>query len=199
MHALPSQWVVSHAPLIRSGGRVLDLACGSGRHAIWLAEHGYQVTALDRDSTALAHMQSITNIQVVECDIESGNGPASWAASLGYAHPSYDGIVVTRYLFRPVLAKLAAMLNPGGVLIYETFMQGHEQFGRPSNPEYLLAPEELKTVYGPLLQIHAFEQGKFNDPLPAMLQRICAMNVRAASARNCKSSYQDDEHSAAKA
>lgn len=70
------------------------------------------------------------------------------------------------------------MLNAGGVLIYETFMQGHEQFGRPSNPDYLLAPDELTTVYAPMLHIHAFEQGKFNVPVPAMLQRLCALNIQ---------------------
>jgi SAM-dependent methyltransferase len=165
----PSQWIVEHAALIRKGGRVLDLACGSGRHAVWLSAQGYQVDAVDRDAEAVAGMQGMPNMSVSITDIESGNWPAT--------DQRYDGIVVSRYLFRPLLGTLAHMLNPGGVLIYETFMLGNERYGRPSNPDYLLLPDELKSVYAPLLKIHAFEQGKVDDPVPAMTQRICAINT----------------------
>jgi SAM-dependent methyltransferase len=147
---------------------VLDLACGSGRHAIWLAGQGYQVDAVDRDAQAVAGMQGMLNINISIADIETGNWPA--------VDQRYDGIVVSRYLFRPLLNTLAAMLNPDGVLIYETFMLGNERYGRPSNPDYLLQPDELKMVYAPLLEIYAFEQGKVDEPVPAMTQRICAIN-----------------------
>ena len=171
MAGTPSPCVVEYAPLIRNGGRVLDLACGHGRHAIWLAKQGYQVDAVDRDAEALAGMQGMPNINISIADIEVGNWPAS--------DQRYDGIVVSRYLFRPLLTKLAAMLNPDGVLIYETFMLGNERYGRPSNPDYLLQPDELKTVYAPLLKIYAFEQGKVDNPVAAMTQRICAINSQA--------------------
>jgi len=164
---IPSQWVVEHATLIRKGGRVLDLACGNGRHAIWLASQGYQVDAVDRDVQSLASMQGMPNINLSITDIETGNWPAT--------DQQYDGIVVSRYLFRPLLGMLAQMLNPDGVLIYETFMLGNERYGRPSNPDYLLLPDELKSVYAPLLNIYAFEQGKVDDPVPAVMQRICAI------------------------
>lgn len=167
----PSHWVVEHAPLIRKGGRVLDLACGSGRHAIWLAGQGYQVDAIDRDAQAVAAMQAMPNMSVSITDIETGDWPET--------DQRYDGIVVSRYLFRPLLKTLAEMLNPDGVLIYETFMQGNERYGRPSNPDYLLQPDELNLVYAPLLKIYAFEQGKVDKPVPAMMQRICAINTQA--------------------
>ena len=181
MTGIPSKWVVEHAPLIRKGGRVLDLACGSGRHAVWLAGQGYRVDAVDRDAQALAGMQGIPNVDVSISDIETGNWPAADQRYSGVYNGIYDGIVVSRYLFRPLLSTLAAMLKPGGVLIYETFMLGNERYGRPSNPDYLLQPDELKSVYAPLLQIYAFEQGKVDDPVPAVTQRICAIKSHSAA------------------
>lgn len=173
MIGTPSQWVVKHAALIRKGGRVLDLACGGGRHAIWLAGQGYQVDAVDRDAQAVAGMQGMPNINVSIVDLETGNWPG--------IDQRYDGIVVSRYLFRPLLSTLTKMLNPDGVLIYETFMVGNERYGRPSNPDYLLQPNELKTVYAPLLKIYAFEQGRFEEPVLAMVQRICAINCQTVA------------------
>lgn len=181
MIGAPSKWVVEHAPLIGKGGRVLDLACGSGRHAVWLAGQGYRVDAVDRDAQALAGMQGIPNIDVSISDIETGNWPAADQRYGGVYNGIYDGIVVSRYLFRPLLSTLAAMLKPGGVLIYETFMLGNEDYGRPSNPDYLLQPDELKLVYTPLLKIYAFEQGKVDKPVPAFTQRICVIKSHSAA------------------
>jgi len=146
---------------------VLDLACGSGRHTIWLAGQGYLVDAVDRDPDAVAGLQGIANVNVSIADLETGSWPVT--------DQQYDGIIVSRYLFRPLLGVLSLMLNPGGVLIYETFMVGNERYGRPSNPDYLLRPDELKSVYAPLLEIRAFEQGEVEEPVPAVIQRICAI------------------------
>ncbi len=163
----PSPWVIAHAPLIRPGGRVLDLACGSGRHAIWLAQQGYQVDAIDRDALVLAGLADILNIHVHVADLETNDAYA-------FTH-HYDGIIVSRYLYRPLLKALATILNPNGVLIYETFMLGNERFGKPSNPDFLLLPDELLEVYSPLLKVVAFEQGEVSQPKPAVMQRICAV------------------------
>ena len=165
----PSDWVVEHTPLIHNGGRVLDLACGYGRHAIWLAAAGYQVDAVDCNSQALAGMHEIANINVMIADIECGEWPAT--------EKKYDAIVVSRYLYRPILRMLAQMLNIDGVLIYETFMIGNERFGKPSNPDYLLLQDELHAVYAPLLKIHAFEQGEVKGSVPSVMQRICAVKT----------------------
>lgn len=178
--ATPSPWIVQHAACIPKAGRVLDLACGSGRHAIWLAAQGYQVEAVDRDVQAVAPMQGMRNINVTISDIETGAWPES--------QEKYDGIVVSRYLFRPLLAKLATMLKPDGVLIYETFMAGNEHYGRPRNPDFLLKPDELKTVYAPLLEVHAFWQGEVAGEVPAVMQRICAVNSRSRNASSQSSS-----------
>lgn len=162
----PSPWIVKNTPLIRKNGRVLDLACGTGRHAIWLAKQGYQVDALDRDATAVSSMVGMDNINVVILDIEAGDWPQS--------EQRYDGLVVSRYLYRPLLQTLATLLNPGGVLIYEAFMVGNERYGKPSNANFLLQPNELLEIYSPLLKVISFEQGEEQLPRPAVVQRICA-------------------------
>lgn len=163
----PSPWVVEHAPRIAADGRVLDLACGSGRHAVWLAQQGFGVDAVDRDPAALAGMAEIAHIHVLLADLETGSWP--------YPDRRFDGIVVSRYLHRPLLPKLHEALNPGGVLIYETFMAGNERYGKPGNPDFLLQPDELMTVYSPWLKVVAFAQGEEPLPRPAVMQRICAI------------------------
>jgi len=166
MQESPSSWIVKFAPLIKSQGLVLDLACGSGRHAKWLAQQGYQVDALDRDPIATSSMQGIDGIRIQLTDLETTEPPS-------FEH-SYDGIIVSRYLHRPLLTSLATILKPGGILIYETFMRGNERYGKPSNPDFLLMPDELLNTYSPLLNVISFEQGEVVEPKPAMLQRICA-------------------------
>ena len=163
----PSPWIVKYAPLIPKAGRVLDLACGSGRHAIRLAKQGYQVDAVDRDAQALSSMMGMDNINASIADLEADD----WL----HSDWKYDGLIVSRYLYRPLLHTLAVMLNPGGVLIYETFMAGNEHYGKPSNPDFLLQPNELLEVYSPVLNIVAFEQGEQKTPRPAVMQRICAV------------------------
>jgi len=167
MQEAPSPWVMKFAPLITSGGSVLDLACGSGRHAIWLAGQGYSVDAIDRNTEAVAAMTGMPNINILIADLETADGYE--------LARNYDGVIVSRYLHRPLLKTLGEILKPGGVLIYETFMRGNERYGKPSNPDFLLKPGELQDIYSPLLNIVAFEQGEVDLPKPAVMQRICAM------------------------
>ena len=163
----PSPWVERFIGLIRPGGLVLDLAAGAGRHTALLLARGLKVTAADRDTAALrAAFGANPACRVVELDLEDG-GP--WRLGTGY-----DGIVAANYLHRPLLPMLAASLAPGGVLIYETFMRGQERLGPPSNPDFLLAPDELRLAYAGTLELVAFEQGVFQEPRPAALQRIAA-------------------------
>ncbi|HQR50145.1 MAG TPA: class I SAM-dependent methyltransferase [Methylophilaceae bacterium] len=164
--ACPSSWVTRFAPLIRQGGSVLDLACGGGRNARWLAQQGWRVEAVDRDPAAIAGLRGVKNISALQADLEVAPWP--------YPGRKFDGVVVCRYLYRPLLPVLAASLAEGGVLIYETFMLGQERYGRPSNPDFLLRPDELLEACSGALQVIAFEQGIFNETNPAMLQRICA-------------------------
>jgi SAM-dependent methyltransferase len=171
----PSSWVRRFAPLIRRGGRVLDLAAGAGRHTRLLLDMGFAVTAVDRD---IAELQRVAGpgCEVRAIDLEAGDletdTPASVLRPLG---GGYDGIVVTNYLHRPLLAPLAAMLAPGGLLIYETFAAGNERLGRPRNPDFLLLPGELLAAFAGL-SVVAFEQGEVALPRPAVIQRIAALS-----------------------
>lgn len=166
----PSPWLETHAGYIRAQGSVLDVAAGRGRNARWLAQQGFQVEAVDRDEEALRSMCGIDGISLTVADLEQGGWP--------YEGRRFDAIVVCRYLHRPLFPRLIASLADGGVLIYETFMQGQEAYGGPSNPEFLLKPDELLQVFCADLEILAFEQGLQTSPAPCMLQRIvCRRNA----------------------
>jgi SAM-dependent methyltransferase len=164
-----SPWVRRFVPLIRPGGRVLDLAAGGGRHTRLLLDMGFAVTAVDRD---VADLQQFAGARcaVHETDLETGD-PAAAMAALG---GGYDGAIVTNYLHRPLFSGIAAALAPQGVLIYETFAAGNERLGRPRNPDFLLRPGELLDAFEGLA-IVAFEQGEVSVPRPAVIQRLAAV------------------------
>ena len=164
----PSAWVCRWAEQIPAGGRVLDVAAGGGRHARWFAARGHPVEAVDRDAAALAGLAGIAGPTARCADLESGAWP--------YAGQSFAGIVVTNYLHRPLFPHLLAALAPGGVLIYETFAAGNENYGRPANPDFLLRPGELLEVVHGRLRVIAYEDLFVSEPRPARVQRICAVN-----------------------
>ena len=159
------------APLLPPG-EVLDLACGGGRHARLLAGLGHAVLAVDRDTAALklAAGQGIATLQV---DLEAEG--AVWP----FEENRFAGIVVTNYLHRPLFPYLLRSLAEGGILIYETFAEGNEQFGKPSNPDFLLRHGELLSLgeidCGSALHILAYEDGYIRTPRPAMVQRLCLL------------------------
>lgn len=162
-----SPWVERFLPRIQSGGDVLDLACGRGRHSLLLHAAGYRVEAVDRDAAALAGISArAPGIRTRVADLEGNSWP--------YHGRRFDGIVVSNYLFRPLFPRLLDALDANGVLIYETFMSGNERFGKPSNPAFLLRQDELLDWVRPHLVVVAFEQGEIETPRPAVVQRICA-------------------------
>jgi len=167
----PSTWLEAHVACIRPQGSVLDVAAGKGRNARWLAQQGFRVEAVDRDAEAMQAMRGIDGITLQVADLEQDGWP--------YADHQFDAIVVCRYLHRPLFPHLIDSLAPDGVLIYETFMQGQEVYGKPSNPDFLLKPDELLEVFQPALEILAFEQGPQESPKPCMLQRMVGRKRRS--------------------
>ncbi|MDH5750293.1 MAG: class I SAM-dependent methyltransferase [Rhodospirillales bacterium] len=178
----PSPWVRRHAPLIPkdgpSGGRVLDLAAGGGRHARYLLEMGYRVTAVDRSLEGLAKLENLPDMEVLQVDLED---ETPWP----FKGRVFAGIVVVNYLHRPLFPLLLDCLEPNGVLIYETFSRGNEQFTRPRNPDHLLKSGELLQLAEGRLQVVAYEHGIFEKyPCPGVIQHICAVNDLALSTRD---------------
>ena len=163
----PAAWLCRFAGLIRPGGSVLDVACGSGRHVRWLAGQGFRVTGVDRDEAALAPLRDAA--EVIVADIESGPWPL--------AGRQFDAVVVTNYLWRPLLPTLRQALAEGGVLIYETFADGQQQIGKPSRADFLLQGGELLAAFAGL-RVVAFEDG-FEAPPGRFVQRIVAVNPLA--------------------
>lgn len=148
---------------------MLDVACGAGRHSRHLASLGHEVLAVDRDVTGFAAQPA--GVALVQADLESGPWP--------FPGRRFDAIVVTNYLHRPLLPLLVASLEPGGVLIYETFASGNERFGRPSNPDFLLRPGELLEAVRGILRVVAYEDRVVQVPRPAAIQRLCARREAA--------------------
>lgn len=171
MHAAlaASPWVQHWSSLVAPGARVLDVACGSGRHLRWFGGRGCQVTGVDRDAAALAELSAIG--ETVVADIENGPWP--------FAGRRFDAVVVTNYLWRPLMPTLVDSVAEGGVLIYETFSAGHQTVGRPSNSDFLLRPGELLQLAAGL-RIVAFEDGFLADP-PRFVQRIAAVREAPGS------------------
>ncbi len=164
----PSPWVRRWAALIRPGGRVLDVACGNGRHVRYLSSLGFAVVGVDRDEATLAALRGVGGVEIHVADIEAEPWP--------FAPGGFDGVVVTNYLHRPLFPDLVGALRSGGVLICETFAMGNERYGRPSNPAFLLRPDELLHSLEPLAVV-AFEQGLVSAPKQAVIQRVCAVRA----------------------
>lgn len=150
------------APLLPPGARVLDVACGAGRHLRWLAAQGHALTGIDRDAEVVAPLQALGRIIVG--DIEAGPWPL--------AGERFDAVLVTNYLWRPLLPVLVDAVAEGGLLIYETFTDGQASVGRPARADFLLRHGELLSAAAGL-RVVAYEDGFLDDP-PRFVQRLCA-------------------------
>lgn len=159
----PSEWVQRWAHLITGSTTALDVACGAGRHVRYLHARGLRVAGVDRSEEALAACAGLG--EMVCADIESGPWP--------FAGRVFGAVVVTNYLWRPLLPVIAGSVAPGGVLIYETFAHGNETVGRPARPEFLLQPGELIRAFEGL-RVVAYEDGFLPEPA-RFVQRITAV------------------------
>jgi SAM-dependent methyltransferase len=170
--AAPSGWLLRWAHLLPPGGRVLDLACGSGRNLRWLAAQGFQLTGVDRDAAAVDALRGLA--EIVVADIETGPWPL--------ADRRFDAVLVTNYLWRALLPTIVHTVADGGWLIYETFADGQQSVGRPSRPDFLLQPGELLAACVDL-HVVAYENG-FEAAPDRYVQRIVATRHPQVMARH---------------
>lgn len=170
-----SPWVQRWSHLVPPGGSVLDIACGHGRHLRWFAQRGHPVTGIDRAPEALAAVAGLG--QTVAADIEQGPWPL-----MHEGQPrQFDAVVVTNYLWRPLMPVIQASLAPGGTLIYETFAVGNETVGKPSRPDFLLQTGELLSAFSGL-RVIAYEDGFTTSP-ERFVQRLVAVQPGTVNAR----------------
>jgi hypothetical protein len=158
---------VQWAGLVPPGAPVLDLATGAGRNALFFAGRRHLVTAVDCDLTRLPEA---ANIERLQADLEDGSAWPLAGRRFGVA-------VVTRYLYRPLMPQLLDSIASGGMLLYETFMEGNERFGRPSRPEHLLKDGELLELVRGRFSVIAYEARLVSEPRMAMVQRIAARRL----------------------
>lgn len=164
----PSRWVLRFADRLAAACGVLDLACGSGRHARLFLARGHPVTAVDRDLSGIDDLRGAPALEAIAADLEDGT---PWP--LGERR--FGGVVVANYLHRPLLPRIVAAVAEDGILIYETFAVGNERFGRPTRMEFLLRHGELLEAVGGSLRVLAYEDLEVDDPRPAAVQRIAAI------------------------
>jgi SAM-dependent methyltransferase len=174
MTVAPARWLVDHAHVLPATGDALDVASGSGRNAFWLAARGLRTLAIDRSATAIAEIRETAGrlhlpLRADIVDLEADGATLPIAA--------YDLIVVVHYLHRPLFPALRAALKPAGLLVYETFTRAQAQRGKPTNPEFLLEPGELRDLVAPL-DVLFEREGEFEGK---MLAGVIAARRRAPS------------------
>ena len=161
-----SPWIEKHVNLIPKDQAVIDVACGNGRHSLFFLEQGYEVIAVDIDTSVIAGNEGRSGLSIVQADLEGAPWP--------FRPESVGAIVVVNYLWRPLFSHLRETLKPGGILLYDTFAQGNEKYGRPRNPDFLLMPGELSEQLSQNFDIIDSFDGYIENPVPACRQSIAA-------------------------
>ena len=169
----PASLLTEYWPLFQQASRfgpIVDLACGQGRNGLFLAAKGIPVILIDRSSERLDEARHLARqaglaVDIRQLDLEkAGTDPMEGLAA--------GGIMVFRYLHRPLIPSIRRSIRIGGVLIYETFTRDQRRFGRPGNPDYLLRPRELSDWFQDWQILHYFEGLKENPPR-AVAQIVC--------------------------
>lgn len=165
--AAPSPWIAHFLQALPGRGSMLDIACGRGRHTRFARSLGFKVTALDRTLDGVGDLDGDDGVTLVQSDLETG---APWPL----AGRTFDVVVVTNYLWRPIFPQILASVARNGVLLYETFARGNERYGSPRNPDFLLAPGELVARIQPALVPIAYEHVTLVEPT-RLVARIAAV------------------------
>ncbi len=168
----PADLLAEHASLFAEevpAGPVLDLACGRGENGLFLAGRGLKIVLADRSGEALSEAARLAQEAGVEVEL--------WPVDLEregvnpLPEEAYGGILVFRYLHRPLIPCIRKALRPGGLLFYETYTTEQPRFGKPRNPAFLLQPGELRSWFEDWQILHYFE-GLRTDPPRAVAQLV---------------------------
>lgn len=168
----PSPWLEAVRDAL-PGGRSLDLASGSGRESVFLALGGWEAHAWDHDAGALERAGELaarhgTSLRTRVIELERGDLPDPGAG--------YDVVMVFRYLHRPIWPWIESAVAPGGVLVYETFLEAQAAHGRPKQARYLLKPGELRNAF-PGLTVERYEECEGTQS--PVMARLLARRARA--------------------
>lgn len=155
-------------------GRAIDLACGSGRDAVFLSQKGFEVEAWDRAPETLQRGGELAahhgvDVKWIECDLERLTPPLP--------RSRFALLTCFRFLHRPLFPHMAAALSPGGVLVIETYRRGQERFGRPTHARFLLEDGELRSAFAELEILHAEELSPPDGPVTSCV--VARRPVRA--------------------
>ncbi len=154
---------------MKPGGTVLDVACGGGRHMRLARQLGFTVVGVDRKLDGVADLVGLPGVELIEADLENGR---PWPLT----GRTFDVVIVTNYLWRPIIPDIVAAVSRRGLLLYETFAQGNERYGSPRNPDFLLAPGELiERTRGSLVTV-AYEHTTLAEPA-RLIARIAAVGA----------------------
>ena len=180
MERSPSAFVQECLPLL-PGGQALDVAAGTGRHALYLASHGLTVHAIDQSADALEAIkpaartleQQAISIQVIDLETDPLRPP-----ELG--NSNYDVVLVTLYLYRPLFPNLIKAIRPGGLLLYETFLvENYDRYKRPRGRHFCLESKELLRLTDGL-EVLRYEEGERTGGRPgnsAITARLLARKM----------------------
>ena len=162
----PSNWIKKTLDSVgRSVRRAVDIASGAGRHSFLLSDIASDVTAVDRNPELSKYFKD-THVQFLCIDLERATWPMEGDL--------YDIVLVSNYLYRPHLINIIELVSPGGFLVYETFGDGNERFGKPSNPNFLLKSGELRSSVGDDFVIIEDFFGEVEEPQHAVKSRLFA-------------------------
>ena len=163
----PSEWVLKQIKkniFKRKNIYVLDFASGLGRHSIEMSKDGNFVTAIDKDQEKLNLYKHLKNIETICFDLETNQ---VWPLKKGY----YDLVIITNYLYRPRIREIGDLVNKGGYIIYETFSEGNEKYGRPRSNKFLLKEKELIDTFQDKFEVINYFNGYIESPVKKVIQR----------------------------
>ncbi|MDD5033830.1 MAG: methyltransferase domain-containing protein [Methylococcaceae bacterium] len=154
----PAAVLGENAHLLPDGGTALDLACGLGGNALFLARRGFEVSAWDISPVAIARLSARSNLLDLNVDAKVRDVETD-----PFPQPGFDVIVVSRFLARPLAGAIIDSLRPGGLLFYQTYIRDKPTASGPSNPDYLLGENELLAMFDRLKLVFYREEARIGD------------------------------------